>query len=217
MELIVGIAWPAALLVIVVLAFWRFHTAIADLIRNLRLTWRSPSGAQVQAQRQLTDSDSGPSPTPDGTTDLMDLLKSVKSQLSDQTPTAVSASSKPNQDEASRGWETEKRHLQDQMLQQAGRALGWEFGYLNLFLVHNSKMVLRWFLTQHEPVLAQNYYDTWVPTIPDLNERLSILQALVSSGLLDQENQHLNINEKGRAYVRYLDTGEVPLLDYDPR
>lgn len=86
---------------------------------------------------------------------------------------------------------------------QRTEAALWEARYLNLHLVHHSQRVLDWFVAQSGATTLALYDSTWLPFIPDANERVAILRVLCSHHLVEQKGTALTATPKGKEYTQW--------------
>lgn len=87
----------------------------------------------------------------------------------------------------------------------------WEFKYLNLALVFRTKLLLNNLLSRGNPVKFTMLDSQMKDYGIDLYERNAMIEALLTSGLidLDDESGLLSVNSKGEAFLRWYD-GVLP-------
>lgn len=79
----------------------------------------------------------------------------------------------------------------------------FEFSYLNLLLVLNTKRVLLWFNSQVS--VTKEYYSlVFEPSIPPPIEREAIFNALLSNGLIIATQNGYKITDKGIKFLRFI-------------
>ena len=103
--------------------------------------------------------------------------------------------------EADRKAEHDKKAFQKIVMDQVENTRYWEFMYLNLFLVTNTKQVLLWFYSNRLVCSRQVYDQRWWTQIPDSNQRKIILDVLLSHELLFKSPQEIAITPKGSSFV----------------
>ena len=82
----------------------------------------------------------------------------------------------------------------------------WEYKYLNLFLVPNTKNVLDWFYSLDKSISVSFFDNIWKTIIPDEKEREAILKALLNHYLIIRnDGDMLVISPKGREYKDWKD------------
>ena len=80
----------------------------------------------------------------------------------------------------------------------------WRFLYADTYLVLYAKYVLFW-LYKSKPVNREEFDNIWQPKISDPEEREAILDALLDSEFIrEEEVDTFSITELGSAYVNYL-------------
>ena len=87
----------------------------------------------------------------------------------------------------------------------AKRAELYEFAYLNLYLVYNSKLALLWFYKVS--FTKENFINSF-PLPPQIinqtAEKEAIFNALLANGLIEQDGILFRITEKGKRFLKYL-------------
>ena len=82
----------------------------------------------------------------------------------------------------------------------------WEYKYLNLFLVPNTKNVLDWFYSLDKSISVSFFDNIWKTIIPDEKEREAILKALLNHYLIIRnDGDMLVISPKGKEYKDWKD------------
>ena len=78
----------------------------------------------------------------------------------------------------------------------------WEYRYLNYYLVRSTQLVLDWVGTQQ--TVSLRFLDSYLqPSIPDVNERNAILEALKNHHLITVVGDVVQITPKGREYLQW--------------
>ncbi len=89
----------------------------------------------------------------------------------------------------------------------AERAEIYEFAYLSLYLVYNSKLALVWFNNQISNSSTKENFTAQFPIRPQivnpLAEKEAIFNALLVNGLLEQNGILFKVSEKGTRFLRY--------------
>jgi len=84
------------------------------------------------------------------------------------------------------------------------RAKLYEFLYLNLYLVPNSKTALLWFIN---PSTKDNFIYSFIlppQIVNQKEEKEAIFNALLSNGLIEQDGILFKISEKGKRFLKFL-------------
>ncbi len=89
--------------------------------------------------------------------------------------------------------------LRRQILQWRTGAYLWEYRYLNLFLVPNTRMFLSWLYTQ-KSIDFGSAVAVWGTSLPH-DERSAIIMALQNHYLVSVENGRITITPKGMEYI----------------
>ncbi len=85
----------------------------------------------------------------------------------------------------------------------------WEYRYLNYFLARGTQHVLDWLISLSSPITFAHFESVWIPLIPSVNERQSIITALQAHHLIQQESSGLiSVTPKGREYAQW--RGSLP-------
>lgn len=81
----------------------------------------------------------------------------------------------------------------------------YEFAYLNLYFVPNTKNALFWFFSQNNCTYQHFIYNHQLPPVitnPEA-EKVAILNALVTNQLVDQDTSLIKINDKGKRFLKF--------------
>ncbi len=219
----VALSWPPVVLAIVVYAFHRYHEQIKGLLE--RATEVGPQG--IKAERQPPPPLPPPAPEPpvplvgggEGAEAPVPTPESIDKGAADQaalSERAVVEKASPEPPEGQPGEKGEVRlsremirDLAKQYALQVREAEGWKFQFLSQFLVYSSKNVLNWFAGLGAPATLVDYGQVWRYSIPDQNQRLTIVDVLRTYGLLDFEPLGLRITDEGRRALEYFRTNEL--------
>lgn len=82
----------------------------------------------------------------------------------------------------------------------------YEFAYLNLYFVPNTKNVLLWFNSQNSCTHQYFIYNYQLPSViinPDA-EKEAIFNALITNQLLDHDLSLIKINDKGKRFLKFI-------------
>ncbi len=91
----------------------------------------------------------------------------------------------------------------------------WEFTYLDMFLVWNSKRVLVSMLRLGESIGRPRFHIMWAPHISQDGEREAILSVLLVHGLLSEQAGMLAITDKGKDYIAFANLeNRFPLSEF---
>lgn len=102
--------------------------------------------------------------------------------------------------------EAEEKSRLSQIIQDKDREIThWEYNYLNLFLVSNSKKVLFGMSQISCRVSTVVFHDLWDSLIPGHNEREAILSTLLRYGLISEEERSgmLEVTPNGHDYIKW--------------
>ena len=80
----------------------------------------------------------------------------------------------------------------------------WWFMYLSLFLVPNTKLVLRWFATQATPPTKEYYSEFWKAIVAESKLREVMLMVLIHHGLVVSEGPVLKVSQNGRDFLAFI-------------
>ena len=186
-ELIVGIAWPVAILAVVGVVLFMFRDPLRKLLEKTgSVKVLFPGGSGVELQQS--------------TKPVVDAGDSISSDLADHI------------------WRlgAEREALSGELEKFAVGAVFWQFSFFTLFLAPHTKAVLEWVGDSTQPIGLRRFHQDWSVRIPDPAERKRVLLALLDQGLLTESEQGLKADVVGKAYLKYLRTGNLPYRDYNP-
>jgi hypothetical protein len=168
------ISWPVVILIVILIFFSKFRDSFDYYLRNIKSV-KLPGGTEIQSQT--------PAPMK-GQRKIDKLIKELS-----ESP----KSSKFEQE------------LADKTLDNAIKEIfDWKFKYLNLFLIPNSKVALKWFSKFRSPVTREIFHKAWSRTSSDKNQRNIILDVLIQNELISENRDELIIEELGNAFLEYL-------------
>lgn len=192
-EILKAIAWPAAILTIVLFFFFKFRGAFDFFLRNIRKV-HFPGGS-VETQNTFTNSGEAPkenregiiTPTKEQTEYLEEYIKKIRDERNIINE--------------------EKQDLQKELANVEFYMFAWKFEYLELFYVSHTKRVLLWF-ANNSPQTKENYYKAWQFLVPLPTERNTIIEVLVRYDMLERDGVNIRITEQGYSFLQYI--GYVP-------
>ena len=142
----------------------------------------------------------------------------VSTPQSDRLSKEVSQENEPevNDSEPIQGLPSGLTPQQKQSVEQLVRshiatAYLWEYRYLNYFLVRTSQEILDWLIGLNQQITYAHYDSSWLPFIPSVNERQSIINALQAHHLIQfDESGLIYVTPKGVEYQQW--RGVLPPL-----
>ncbi len=137
-------------------------------------------------------------------------IKSVPSKPKTQ-PKVEDIADKPTSESVSKeelpkgiGFTNEQMQQTLGLLQiERNTALHWEFKYLQIFLIDETKNVLGWFAQQYAATPMNTYHTSYLPYINDVARRQRIIDALLAHLLLQSMDNNLQISQKGRDFLKW--------------
>ena len=186
-ELIVGIAWPVAILIVVGVVLFMFRDPLKTLLQKIgsvKVKW--PGGTSVELQQA-----SKPDVDAEGSrpSDLIDHIWKLSA---------------------------EKEALSGELQKFAVGAVFWQFSFFTLFLAPHTQAVLEYVASSTSPIQRRTYHQNWSARIQDAAERERVLHALLDQGLITESERGLSVDVVGKAYLKYRRTGKLPYRDYNP-
>lgn len=173
-------SWPVVVLVIVIYFTQKFSDSISIWIRNLKVQYGDATISSSQAIDSKVDSAEG-----DGLPQKQADAKDGKSQYLSTIQT------------------TDVEVLKKQIVSWRENAYIWEYKYLNYYLVPNTKRVLHW-LYLFKTANFETYNNVFSSSIPEMEERNTILMVLQNHFLLVFKDGILEISEKGKEYTEVM-------------
>jgi hypothetical protein len=111
----------------------------------------------------------------------------------------------------------ELKRLQDFIRTERDRATLWEYRFLNFFLVARTQLVLDWIAREPNGRTTIKMFDAvWRQDIPDLQERVAILNALREHTLVNIQGDLVELTAKGREYLGWRGAFRSPLPPPQP-
>lgn len=179
------LSWPVAVCGVAIYFMIKFHKAIDFFLKNFKA--KLPGGAEISVQ-QLPDTDDKPLP------DDKDKLRIA---YIDEI-----AGLRKTRAEEKKISEIQIEELEAKYNKIFQQALLYETRYLNVFLQPTTKQVLRWFA---QPDFSGQrryaFHAIWSLSIAQESERNTILEALIFTGMIVEQDGYLTITKKGRLYV----------------
>lgn len=186
------LSWPTIVLLLGIIFLFKFSHSIRGFLRKLRFF---KAGSFEFSQQQSLQ---------------QEVEKKVEEKLEESGITL-------NQEQLKQIQETfetlskEKGDKEVRITQQEGvirywfeRAELFEFSYLNLYLAYNSKIALFWLMN---PSTKDNFiYSFQLPPqiVNQIAEKEAIFNALLSTGLIEQDGFLFKISEKGKRFLKFL-------------
>lgn len=196
--LAVILTWPVAFFVIALIFMFRFGQSIKTFLENIGTIKFGPFEAN---QRQNIPED------PKIDNQIEKGLEQKGVVLSDEEVNQVKQSFEilTKENEAKDNKIKDSDNLTNYLAQ---RAELYEFLYLSLFLVENSKKVLRWFNTQNSRSATKGYFIYQFLLPPQINDHVSekeaILNALLVNGLISQSGDLYCVTEKANRFLNFI-------------
>jgi hypothetical protein len=186
------ISWPVAILIVTLVFFSRFQTAIDYFLRNIRSVNFPGGNVQVQSQAETKPADANTAPgtmviSPEQSEQLSRYIQGLQQQ--NLAATAV------------------KQDIEQRLIQASTESIIWKFSYLNLFYVPQTKQVLYWF-AYSSPQTRQSFNLAWQPYIQDSNQRGVILDVLLQFNMLKMDNMNIGITPEGHGFLQFI--GMIP-------
>lgn len=183
------LSWPVAVLVIAFLIIFKYSEEIRNFIKNMSSVKWGPfeashsQGPTEDVEEKVED-------------DLQKKGVSLTKEEWDQIENLV------NQRDA------QISQFQDALKATLERAENYEFAYLNLALVHNTKLALYWFTLQQSGASTKENFISLFPLpqqIRDpLTEKEAIFNALITNGLLIQDGGAYKTTDKGVKFLEHI-------------
>jgi hypothetical protein len=192
------LSWPVAVCGIAIFFMIKFRKAIDAILqeRNIRL---KGLGGAIDIQKPLATDDK---PLPDDIDKL---------QIKHKKAIAMLETYREHKDLSEKHAEKlrkQSKALQKQFQEAVVIAKLWEAKYLDLFLSPITKDVLQWFsrsdvkmLTDARKVTRGIFHDVWFDAGTE-SERNRILEALIRTKMIVEQDGYLAITGKGREYVK---------------
>lgn len=191
-------SWPVIFLVIFLIFVWKFKESIKLFLENIASIKVGPFEAN-QRQGKITEEkieekitenlqEQGITLTKEQLQELDNLFNNLSKEKESKDIEIA------NQDQAIK-YLAEKAEL-------------YEFAYLSLYLVHNSKLSLRWFYYQPtNSSTKENFILQFVlppQIINPLGEKEAIFNALLVNGLIEQNEALFKVSEKGIRFLKHI-------------
>ncbi len=189
----VFLGWPSIVLLILVVFFSKFYSAIDYFIRNMRVKYKNVEATSQQV-KNIFPSDNYSSEEQEA-----EVIK-----LSRQDVQSIVENIERLQTTKIKQQETIKK-LKELVIQLANRAEVFEFNYLNYILVPNTKHVLRDLYRIGKMSKDSFIHQIFVPaTVTDkYSEQLAIHNALLVNGLIVESGLLIQVSEKGERYLKF--------------
>lgn len=83
------------------------------------------------------------------------------------------------------------------------RAALWEYRYLNFFLARRTQEFLDWLANLPVSTTVMFADAFWMPSVPDVNERKAVLNALMTHHLVQLKGKLIEVTPKGKEYIKW--------------
>ena len=186
------LSWPVLGSAALVLIICWLRRPLDHLLRNISV--RTPGGIEIQAQQAKPEPSEQEKPgtvslDPEQQRELQEFIESLQEQLNltvQEKEAVVQAAS----EEITKAWSS---------------ARSWEFMYLDRFLVPHTKLTLCQIHARQGQMTREYFCSLW----PAFNfgtesEREAVLNALQTTGLLQQTGNMLTLTGKGRNFLAFL-------------
>ncbi|MDD4358781.1 MAG: hypothetical protein PHY30_03120 [Candidatus Pacebacteria bacterium] len=184
------LSWPVAVFSLVLIFFFNFEKEIKFFISNMSQIKWGPFEASQQENKLINKEE--------------EIEKKLRDQGLEIKKGGVSKTIEDLENEkATKDKEIENRDEIIKFLIEKSEI--YEFSYLNLFLVENSKLaLLNWF---KNPTTKDNFIANFVLSGQVANpagEKEAIFSVLLSNFLIKEEKTLFQISEKGKKFLRYI-------------
>jgi hypothetical protein len=186
------LSWPLLTFILLIIFLFKFANSIKVFLENLRSLKAGPF--EFSQQQKPPE----------------EINKKIEDKLEESGITLTKEQLKQIE-ETFETLSKEKQNKEFQISKQgevirylAERAELYEFLYLNLYLVYNSKIALFWFVN---PSTKDNFIYSF-PLPPQIvnqtAEKEAIFTVLLSNGLIEQDGLLFKISEKGKRFLKFL-------------
>jgi len=186
------LSWPPLVFILAIVFLFKFSNSIKTFLENLRSLKAGPfEFSQQQKPPQEIEKKVEEKLEESGITLNKEQLKQIEETFE--------TLSKEKEDK-----EVRISQQQEVIRYWVERAELYEFLYLNLYLVYNSKAALLWFIN---PSTKDNFiYSFFLPPqiVNQIAEKEAIFNALLSSGLIEQDGLLFKISGKGKRFLKFL-------------
>ena len=202
------LSWPVVVFVLGIILFFKFSSSIKIFLENLRSFKAGPiEFSQQQREEERTE---------EKIKKELREEKGIKLSLSEikKIQTKIETLSKEKRDKEHKISEQER--LIDELFKISHDLLKlnnvlikdvefYEFSYLNLYLVDNSKQALWWFY--QNPSTKENFINSFFlppQIVNQIAEKEAIFNALLVNDLIKKQNEFYVISEKGKKFLKFL-------------
>lgn len=191
------LSWPVAVLILGLVFFLRFSSQISAFLENISsVKWGS---FEAQRQQDKITEDVAAKTEVDLAAQGITLTNEQWEQI---TNLVNELSTNQNQQN------TTIQQYQEALKATFERAENFEFAYLNLALVFNSKRALLWFAAQQNKCSTKpNFMLVYQlpPQVPNhFAEKEAIFNILLTTGLITQNGDLFTISDKGEKFLRHI-------------
>lgn len=185
---------PAVVLLVFLIFFSRFYSAIDYFIRNMKVKYKDVEASSQQAVNRSSD---GTQVTEENQAEVVNLSKQDVQEIAESIQNLQTDNTNKQQTIDT---------LRELVGQLANRSEIFEFKYLNSILVLNSKVVLRDLNSIGQMSREVFIHNIFVPSnVADkYSEQLAIHNVLLVNGLIEENGSIVQVSEKGIRYLKFI-------------
>jgi len=190
------LSWPVAILILSLIFIFRFSEEIKEFLKHARFFKAGP--VEIESQAEIAKVAKSKKHTRRINQDLQHRGVTLNEEQIKQLETEFTKLT-----EESSAKDREIKNKEQLINYLIYRSELYEFLYLSLFLVQNSKFVLLWFYSQvgaTKELFALNFQSSIVSPL----EREAIFNALLNNGLIELSGLSYKISEKGIRFLRFV-------------
>ncbi len=191
------LTWPVAVFLLGYIVIHRFSREISQFLRNATSFKAGPVEVKSQVESDILAQGNEEVDRQDFSKDGVTFSKEELEKLTDEY-------NKLLEDRAQKDKTIDDSRAFISFLVQSVEK--YEFLYLNLYLVPNTKFILKWIASEIR--VTKNYFDATMEKLKiDNYEREAILNALLNNGLVEQEESnsiYYKITEKGQRFLKFI-------------
>lgn len=182
--------YPSAILIVLIVLFTKFNSSIDYFIRNLVIKIKD-----TQISTQQTNNFPIETQTPKAVDEAVVLSKQDAQEIAGNIE-------RLQNDNITQKKQIEE--LQGYVLQLANRSEYFEFQYLNYFLVFNTKLNLKDLYLKGVITKGLFIQNIFIPStvVDKIAEKLAIHNALLTNGLIDDDQSTVKVSDKGLRYLK---------------
>ncbi len=191
----VFLSWPVMVALVLLIFFYKFHTAIDYVLRNLRILTRGGHYIHVQPQTVKKDKT-----LPESETfiskQLMEIEQTIKNVVrKDIIP------------------QKEIDELREKYSQSINDSYHWKWNYLNLFFVENTKWLLLWLSIvgpQSRLFIVDKMSEKPLKLKLNYEQIVLGLKVLKNNELIKETDGLIEITSEGRLFLSFIDWNLLP-------